>query len=315
MWHERTIDAARGKWRGILMELGVSGDMLRNRPSACPVCGGKDRFRFDDQEGRGTSICNQCGARSGMQLAQEVLGGDFASVAARIDAMLGNLTADTPRASRPEMTDTQRREMLRAMWAESRPIQPGDLAHRYLASRHIEERVYPATLRFHPALRDGEGGLRPAILAMMAVAGEAKGCAIHRTYLRPDGSGKADMTSPRKITAGTIPDGAGVALSEWHGSGPIGIAEGIETAMSASALYDMPVWSALTAGMLAKWRPPEGADEVAIFGDNDPGFAGQAAAYALARRLHAKGLPVTVHIPPQPGEDWADIWVRRAVNA
>ena len=117
------------------------------------------------------------------------------------------------------------------------------------------------------------------------------------------------MTSPRKLMPGELPDGSAVRLSEFNG-GIIGIAEGIETALSASALYQIPVWAAINAGNLAKWIPPEGTEEVAIFGDNDPKFAGQAAAYALARRLASKNTPVTVHIPPMPGTDWADVYMK-----
>ena len=99
-------------------------------------------------------------------------------------------------------------------------------------------------------------------------------------------------------------------LSSWPGHGPIGIAEGIETAMSASALYDMPVWAALNASMLAKWSPPPGADEVVIFADNDPRFGGQAAAYALAHRIKTakatRDLDVKVILPRQTGTDFND---------
>ena len=120
------------------------------------------------------------------------------------------------------------------------------------------------------------------------------------------------MTSPRKMMPGALPEGACVALSEWTG-GPIGIAEGLETAMSASALFDLPVWSAISANMLEKWTPPVGAEEVVIFGDNDASFTGAASAYALAKRLRHE-LPaevdVLVKIPEVAGEDWSDVWTR-----
>ncbi|WP_250206017.1 primase-helicase zinc-binding domain-containing protein, partial [Escherichia coli] len=48
----QAVKAARGHWAQILPALGVN--ILKNRHQPCPVCGGKDRFRFDDQEGRGT---------------------------------------------------------------------------------------------------------------------------------------------------------------------------------------------------------------------------------------------------------------------
>ena len=114
------------------------------------------------------------------------------------------------------------------------------------------------------------------------------------------------MASPRKMMPGQLPDGACVMLSDWPGYGAIGVAEGIETALAASARFEIPVWAAISSNMLAKWNPPVGAEEVAIFGDNDPKFGGQAAAYSLAHRLAVKGLNVSVHIPQLPGTDWAD---------
>lgn len=50
---------ANGRWHRILENLGVNPALLKNSHSACPGCGGVDRFRFDDQEGRGTFICSQ----------------------------------------------------------------------------------------------------------------------------------------------------------------------------------------------------------------------------------------------------------------
>lgn len=307
-FHEKTSLAARGKWKGILLHLGVPAQALTGKPCPCPMCGGKDRFRFDDKDRRGTYICNQCGAGDGMKLAVEVTGRKFAEVAAQIDGILGNIKPDAGPAKQ-ELGDEDRVRILREAWASSQPIQPGDLAHKYLATRKVEELIYPKAMRFHPAMRDGEGGIRPCMIAMVGVYGEKKFATMHRTFLKPDGSGKAEMASPRKLMPGTLPDGACVALSSYTG-GPLGIAEGIETAMSASALFDMPVWAAINSNMLAKWWPPEGCEEVAIFGDNDPKFGGQAAAYSLAHRLAVKGIAVTVHIPALAGEDWNDVHLR-----
>lgn len=63
--------AARGHWSRILPALGVN--VLKNRHQPCPVCAGKDRFRFDDQEGRGTWFCNQGGERGSVTSAGQVM--------------------------------------------------------------------------------------------------------------------------------------------------------------------------------------------------------------------------------------------------
>lgn len=72
-------DTARGRWRDILGRLGILVPHTPMQHGPCPVCGGKDRFRFDDLEGRGTWFCNQCDpqAGDGVTLVQNILGCDF----------------------------------------------------------------------------------------------------------------------------------------------------------------------------------------------------------------------------------------------
>ncbi|WP_435052153.1 primase-helicase zinc-binding domain-containing protein [Escherichia coli] len=53
---------------------GAGDSGAENRHQPCPVCGGSDRFRFDDREGRGTWYCNQCGAGDGLKLVEKVFG-------------------------------------------------------------------------------------------------------------------------------------------------------------------------------------------------------------------------------------------------
>jgi putative DNA primase/helicase len=50
---------ARGKWREILRRFGVNLPPTGKQHGPCPACGGKDRFRFDDQESNGTWFCNR----------------------------------------------------------------------------------------------------------------------------------------------------------------------------------------------------------------------------------------------------------------
>lgn len=307
MIFEKTAHRARGQWSGILQELGIAKSHLQNKHGPCPMCGGKDRFRFDNKEGNGTWFCNGCGAGDGMQLAILFLREDFQAVAKRIDGIIGTVKADAPPPAK--LSTEKRRALLRQLWMDSARIVPGDVVDRYLSSRRLDEAQYPNDLRTVLKAYDGDGGVRPAMIAVVRDA-EGKAMTIHRTFLHPDGSRKALMPEPRKIMPGPWPDGSAVRLSQWT-EGALGIAEGIETAMSAAVEFEMPVWAALNAGRLERWEPPAGCTEVAIFGDNDDSFTGHAAAYVLAKRLWLKGVRVTVHIPRNPGDDWCDVWTRR----
>jgi putative DNA primase/helicase len=300
VFHEKTAQAARGKWRGILAEIGIPESYLRNKHGPCPICnGGTDRFRFDDKEGKGSWICSVCGAGDGMELAIRFTGQSFKDVAPRIDAIVGNLRPDTLNP-RPAMTEEDRKRSLRAVWTATAKSAPGDLVHRYLAERGISE--VPDAIRFAAKLNDGEGGVRPAMVALVS-GPDGKPATLHRTFLKPDGSGKAEMGAPRKLMPGPVPDGSAIRLGPVKPN--LGIAEGIETALAASALFELPVWAVINTALMKSWQPPEGVEDVCIFADFDAGFAGQAAAYALAHRLTGK-VDVSVKLPPAIG-DWNDV--------
>ena len=312
-FHRSTREAANGMWRGILMNLGVPGECLVNRHGPCPLCGGgNDRFRFDNREGSGTWICSKCGAGDGFQLAERFLGMGFAEVARRIDGIIGNEKLERDRPA-PQISDDDRMAALRRVAASTRRVEAGDLVDAYLTSRGLGDDHYPRTLRFAPSLSDGAGGVRPCMVATVQ-APDGENVTLHRTFLRPDGLAKAEMEAPRKLMPGGVPDGAAVRLGDWTG-GPLGVAEGIETALSAARLYELPVWSCIATSILAKWEPPEGCREVVIFGDTDPKFGGQAAAFTLAKRLASRegnrAIEVTVKLPATPGQDWNDVLMAR----
>jgi len=84
--------AATGRWPAILAELGVPDPALRNRHGPCPGCGGRDRFRFDNRDGRGTFICSQGGndelAGDGFTLLEHCFGLSFAEALRRVGDLL-----------------------------------------------------------------------------------------------------------------------------------------------------------------------------------------------------------------------------------
>ena len=66
---------------------------------------------------------------------------------------------------------------------------------------------------------------------MRDVAGEQ--IAIHRTYLAPDGPGKADVPKSRMMLGSVM--GGAVRLGNIGEHGVVGLGEGIETALSVIA--------------------------------------------------------------------------------
>lgn len=303
-------EQARGRWRSILPNLGVPAAFMSGKQQACPLCGGKTRARFDDKDGRGTWICNQCGAGNGFDLLMKLNGWDFKTTADRVR----HEAAGAPiRQTRPAASEKDMRQWRNEAWLGAVPVQAGDPVGLYL-SRRIGLSSFPRCLRYHPSLehRDGDGrrSRHPAMLALVT-GGDGKPVNIHRTYLTADGQ-KAAVEPVRRMMPGEVPGGAAVRLSE--ASDVMGVAEGIETAFAASALFGIPVWATICAGGLQKWKAPTAVTKLVVFGDNDPGHAGQAAAYACARSNGIDGRSVSVEIPPNVGEDWNDVFMRRAAQ-
>src|SRR6516225_590105 len=88
-----TIERARHRWREILPRLGIGTRFLQNRHGPCPLCGGKDRFRFDDRDGSGSYYCNQCGPGPGLLLIRKLHAWDHATACAEVDKIIGNGSA------------------------------------------------------------------------------------------------------------------------------------------------------------------------------------------------------------------------------
>lgn len=185
------------------------------------------------------------------------------------------------------------------LWHESQPI-AGTVAAHYLQNRAIACGL-PNILRFHPECWHGPTAKRYPAMVALVEGGDA--FAVHRTYLRLDGSGKAAI-EPAKAMLGAVSGGA-VRLAE--GAEGLAVAEGIETALSLSCgLLRAPaaIWAALsTSGLRGLALPPEpGRLTIAPDGDD----AGRAAAHALAERADALGWQVSI-LPAPEGRDWNDI--------
>src|SRR6516225_8926134 len=97
-----TIERARGRWQEILPQLGVDARFLCNKHGPCPICGGRDRFRFDDRDGSGSYYCNQCGAGVGLILVRKLKGWDYATACREVDKIIGNVAAAPPSRSAPK---------------------------------------------------------------------------------------------------------------------------------------------------------------------------------------------------------------------
>lgn len=296
----RPSELATGRWLGILPSLGIRSEFLTGKHGPCPMCGGKDRWRFDNKMERGTWICNECGAGDGFKLLQVFHGWSFHEALNEVKRVCHFVEA------KPEKASDEARDManVRKTWKEALRLTKGDPAWLYLHRRTGLD-LFPFSLRYHPALpywENGQCDYWPALVAAVTYP-DGQGVTLHRIYLTDSGE-KAPVSSPKKLMRGRPLKTASVKLSpvaEW-----IGIAEGIETALAASRRFQLHVWACISSHGLETWKPSPGVKRVTVFGDNDPKYAGQASAYAIAHKLACDGKEVDVRIPEFAGTDWAD---------
>jgi hypothetical protein len=279
------------------LTLDLGGKWYRSYGAApCPICQ-PERAKLQNAltlaDGRNGRLLMHC-KKSDCDFA-EILAAAGVSVADYSPPDAGTLAK---REAERRAEAAKRARQAESLWREAQPV-AGTLAERYLRGRNITCAL-PETLRFHPACWHVTAKRFPALVSLVE-GGES--FAVHRTYLAPDGNGKAAV-DPEKAMLGAVTGGA-VRLSD--GPGPLVVAEGIETALSLdSGLLRGPatVWAALSTSGMAGLRLPACPGRLTIAPDGDA--PGHDAAHKLAERAHALGWQVSL-LPAPDGRDWNDI--------
>ena len=114
----------------------------------------------------------------------------------------------------------------------------------------------------------------------MVTGADGKSSGLHVTAIKPDGSGKVDLATPRRMF-GSVSRGA-VRLADETAGGDLAVAEGIETALAYRDLTGLSVWACLSAAGLRQVELPSGLARLIIAADGDE--AGIEAAEALLER-------------------------------
>jgi len=199
-------------------------------------------------------------------------------------------------SNEPPRQDNSNGRLALEIWHASQPA-AGTLVETYLRARRIVLPV-PATLRYHPGLLHSPTGLvLPAMVAAVTNWPSRDVTGVLRTFLRMDGGDKAPVSEP-KMTLGPLGVGA-VRLAPAQPA--IGLAEGIETALSAMQLFEISVWAALGSRM-DRVELPEEVIGVHVFGDN--GKPGHDAAEKAAATFTDQGRRVALRFPPPEFGDW-----------
>lgn len=204
----------------------------------------------------------------------------------------------------PRREETASRNAQR-LWREAEAL-AGSPAATYLASRAIT--VMSSDLRFHPRMPLGpKGSVRflPAMVA--AVRNDAEILALHRTFLDPETGRLAGFDQPKRALGAS---GSGAVRLAFPRGGRLGLAEGIETGLSALQLFGIPCWATLGNERFGLVTIPESVRELHLFVDNDAGgrLAEERACEAYAR----EGRRIVTRRPDCIDEDWNDVLMRRS---
>lgn len=309
----KTADAAKGKWRGILKELGIDEQYLVNKHGPCPVCGGADRFRFDDRDGTGSFYCNSCGPGKGMELAVRFTGRDFKDVASEIDKIVGGVDADPP-VFVERMSEAEKRDSLNRNWAQAKQ---DEVLVDYLDRRGFGSRAGIAlegvkTLRGTRHLWRKSSGKREAgVLGLMQDL-SGKAVTLQRIFVSNEREKK--LMSPVAPLSGAAVRLGGPAGDLTQGSlvVKLRVAEGIESGLAVRCLRPYAtVWCGVTANGMAEMKLPPDIGVLEIWADSDESMTGQSAAFNLAHRYarQNRDCKISVMVPEERGKDPLDLFI------
>lgn len=292
-----------GRWQEIFSRLGISIPE-NGKHGPCPVCGGKDRFRCDDKEGRGTWICSQCPPNNGSDIAA---GDGF----------------DLVRRANGCATMKQAFQTVAEMLGANRSKAPYKERHAAYHRRELNTQCN------HTANED-EACKQAAIKAQYIWERSIPACDDH-TYLHSKGvhaysinTVGGDLIIPVRINGEIVsiqcikPNGTKLFLKNGKVGGGyhfiegtdapiirIYIAEGYATGASVRDATGGCVVIAFNAGNLSKVakaiRSKYCDTEIIIAGDNDESGAGEAKGKVAAENVNG-----IFTMPPDTGMDWND---------
>lgn len=319
---------ARGRWDKILSEHGIGHEFLNNKNGPCPLCGGTDRWRWDNKNNDGGGYCHQCDLKgTGIVILAKWLSLDGRENFRKMLEILANsLSSSHHSMNDSNHVDLEQKkrytlQIAHKIWNESNKLYLNNKcpANLYFIKRGLKVPTEISTIKIHPSLSYYENGhcigKFPAIVSLVASAdGEFLG--IHRTYLSFDGS-KAPV-SQVKMVLGSISCGS-IHLDE-NLRQTLHLSEGLETALAIREIINEPVWSAISAGNLAKVEIPSKVKKVHIWADLDCSGAGEIKAHELARKLYHTGVEVIIHLPevtiPEGAKsiDWLDVLIQETTK-
>lgn len=297
------VAAACGNWPELLAAVGIDTPS-RGKHGPCPVCGGSDRFRLDDKGGRGTWICNQCGAGDGLDLVSKVTGKPPKEVAELLAPLVGLSAGGLDPAER-ERIHQQQQARAEADAKQAKQLRQKAARRAAAIMRSCEPGQAPYLVR--KRLRWPCGALNRQVIAVGAMTFPAGSLVVPlideagelvNVQLIDDRGGKSYLAGGRKAGA----------FHRIEGGELVAVVEGYSTGLSVHLAIGATVYCAMDCGNLAvvaaiaRRQHPEA--RILLCGDNDADTQGNPGKTKAEHAAAAIGGLVA--LPPEFSGDWND---------
>ena len=295
-----TVKQACGHWPRILPALGVT--VIKNRHLTCPVCGGSDRFRFDDKEGRGTWFCNQCGAGDGLKLVEKVFGVTPSEAAGKVNAETGNLPPVAPEVIAVAEAETEADRKAAATLA----VRLMEKTRPATSNAYLTCKGFPALECLTLTAMHKTGGVTFRAGDVVVPLYDNTGVLVNLQLINADGL-------KRTLKGGQVKGACHIIEGKKQAGKRLWIAEGYATALTVHHLTGETVMVALSSvnllslASLARQKYP--ACQIVLAADRDLNGDGQSKAAAAADAC--EGI---VALPPVFG-DWNDAFMQKGEEA
>ncbi|EGT3588027.1 DUF927 domain-containing protein [Proteus mirabilis] len=303
---------ANGQWQAILSHLGA--EVPLNTHTACPACGGKDRFRFDNKDDNGTFICNQCGSGDGLDLVQKILGGSVTEAAYEVANIIGidTRSACPPAYRRSEIKAQQ--DELKAQQAEKQANEKRE-KHKRFIERYNRTIANVQRGRSDYLKAKGLHGFEMDLLqdgSLIIPLLDAGGVITGAQTIKPNGD--------KRLLSDSSKSGSYYPINEPVNVSTVIIAEGLATALTCHLIQlEAHTVAAIDAGNLIhvakvmRVKYPE--SKIIIAGDNDI-KPGQDNTGKLAAEKAAKAVNGVAVLPPTDDKaDWDDYRLSHGIEA
>ena len=295
-----TVKQACGHWPRILPALGMK--VIKNRHQACPVCGGADRFRFDDKEGRGTWFCNRCGAGDGLKLVEKVFGISASEAAGKVNAVTGNLPPVAPEVMAAADAGTEADRKAAAALA----VRLLEKTRPATGNAYLTRKGFPARECLTLTASHKTGGVAYRAGDVVVPLYDGTGALVNLQFINAEGL-------KRTLKAGQVKGACHLIDGQKQAGKRLWIAEGYATALTVHHLTGETVMVALSSvnllslASLARSKHP--ACQIILAADRDLNGDGQNKATAAAQACEG-----VVALPPVFG-DWNDAFMQKGEEA